>query len=226
MASLDFDTLREQMVQDQLEKRSIIDPRVLMAMRDVPRHLFVPSELQHLAYRDGPLPIGFDQTISQPFIVAYMSQCLQLSGHETVLEIGTGSGYQTAILCRLANRIITIEQNGMLADRASRTLDMLGIDNVELYQGDGSQGMPDMAPFDGILASAAVPAIPPVLLTQLGESGRLILPVGDTHSQYLQRAYRTGESWMLEQLIPVMFVLMRGRYGFPTSHAADSQEAG
>jgi protein-L-isoaspartate(D-aspartate) O-methyltransferase len=225
MASPDFNMLRQQMVQDQLEKRHITDPRVLMAMMDVPRHLFVPSELQHLAYRDGPLPIGYDQTISQPFIVAYMSQCLQLSGHETVLEIGTGSGYQTAVLCQLAGHVISIERNGMLADRASGVLDSLGIDNVEVYEGDGSQGMPDMAPYDAILVSAAVPAIPPMLLTQLGENGRLILPVGDAHTQYLQRAYRTGNTWAIEQLIPVMFVLMVGRYGFHSAHLSDSAPA-
>ncbi len=214
MASLDFNNLRDRMVQDQLEKRNISDPRVLMAMRDVPRHFFVPDELRHLAYRDGPLPIGYDQTISQPFIVAYMSQCLQLSGHETVLEIGTGSGYHTAVLCQLANRVITIERNGALAERAARNLEALDIENVEIYEGDGSQGLADMAPFDAIIASAAVPAIPQMLLSQLGEGGRLILPVGDSHSQYLQRVYRMGNAWQVEQLMGVMFVLMVGRYGF------------
>src|SRR5579871_6225919 len=133
MASLDFTNLRERMVQEQLEARNIFDPRVLTPMRDIPRHSFVPNELRHLAYRDGPLPIGFDQTISQPFIVAYMTQCLQLSGHETVLEIGTGSGYQTAILCQLAGHVISIERHGMLAERAAKNLEALGISNVEIH---------------------------------------------------------------------------------------------
>src|SRR5215475_1832109 len=170
MTSLDFNSLRMRMVQEQLEARNIFDPRVLMAMRDVPRHHFVPDELQHLAYHDGPLPIGQDQTISQPWIVAFMTQCLQLSGHENVLEIGTGSGYHTAILCQLAAHVTSIERNSVLAERAAQSLDELGITNVEIYEGDGSQGLPDMAPYDAIIASAAVPAVPTMLRAQLGES--------------------------------------------------------
>jgi protein-L-isoaspartate(D-aspartate) O-methyltransferase len=216
MASLDFNSLRERMVQEQLEARNIFDPRVLNAMRDIPRHYFVPDELRHLAYRDGPLPIGFEQTISQPFIVAYMSQCLQLSGHETVLEIGTGSGYQTAILCQLASHVISIERHGPLAESAAEKLEMLDIDNVEIHEGDGSQGLQDMAPFDAILVSAAAPAIPNVLMAQLAESGRMVLPIGDSYNQYLQRIYRMGNTWQVEQLIPAMFVLMIGRYGYTT----------
>jgi protein-L-isoaspartate(D-aspartate) O-methyltransferase len=214
MTSLDFNTLRERMVQEQIEARNIIDPRVLMAMRELPRHCFVPDELRHLAYHDKPLPIGQEQTISQPFIVAYTTQCLQLSGHENVLEIGTGSGYQTALLCRLARQVTSIERIGALAERAAETLGTLGIDNVEVHEGDGSQGLPDMAPYDAIIVSAAVPAIPQTLMSQLSEGGRLILPVGDNHNQYLQRVYRTGYTWTIEQLIPVLFVLMVGRYGF------------
>jgi len=214
MASLDFNSLRERMVQEQLEARNIYDPRVLGAMREIPRHFFVPSELRHLAYRDGPLPIGLEQTISQPFIVAFMTQCLQLSGHETVLEIGTGSGYQTAILCQLAHHVISIERHGMLAESAAQRLDELGIDNVEIHEGDGSQGLPDMAPFDAILVSAAVPAIPNTLMSQLADIGRMALPVGDSYSQYLNRVHRSANTWQVEWLMPVMFVLMIGRYGF------------
>ncbi|HLY26787.1 MAG TPA: protein-L-isoaspartate(D-aspartate) O-methyltransferase [Aggregatilineales bacterium] len=214
MTTLDFYNLRKRMVQEQLEARNIVDPRVLMAMADVPRHIFVPDELRHMAYHDGPLSIGQDQTISQPFIVAYMSQCLQLSGHENVLEIGTGSGYHTAILCQLAAHVTSIERNSILAERAAQNLDELGISNVEIYEGDGSQGMPDMAPYDAIVASAAVPAVPTMLRAQLGESGTLIMPVGDNHFQYLERTIRTGMTWHVEQIIPVMFVLMIGRYGF------------
>jgi protein-L-isoaspartate(D-aspartate) O-methyltransferase len=223
MATLDFNTLRERMVLEQLEARSIFDSRVLMAMRDVPRHYFVPDELRHLAYRDGPLPIGQEQTISQPFMVAYMTQCLQLSGHETILEIGTGSGYQTAVLCQLARHVISIERHAALAERAAATLDALGIDNVEIHEGDGSQGVPDMAPFDAIVVSAAAPAIPNTLMTQLGDGGRMVIPVGDTYSQYLQRVYRSGTTWQIEQLMPVMFVLMIGRYGFSSRVAGLEQ---
>jgi protein-L-isoaspartate(D-aspartate) O-methyltransferase len=223
MATLDFNNLRERMVQEQLEARNIFDPHVLNAMRDIPRHYFVPDELRHLAYRDGPLPIGQEQTISQPFIVAYMTQCLQLSGHETVLEIGTGSGYQTAILSQLARHVISIERHGALAERAATTLDALGIDNVEIHEGDGSQGLPDMAPFDAIVVSAAAPAIPNTLLTQMAESGRMVLPVGDSYSQYLQRVYRAGTTWQIEQMMPVMFVLMIGRYGYSARVAGFEQ---
>src|SRR5260221_6954517 len=158
-----------------------------MAMADVPRHHFVPNELRHLAYHDSPLAIGQDQTISQPFIVAYMTQCLQLSGHETVLEVGTGSGYHTAILAQLAAHVTTIERNGLLAERAAQKLDELGIENVEIHEGDGSQGLPDMAPFDAIVVSAAAPDVPNVLRPHLARAGRLVKPLGDDHNQALER---------------------------------------
>ncbi len=210
----DWQSLRECMVHDQLEARGISDQRVLTAMRDVPRHLFVPPELSHLAYRDGPLPIGQEQTISQPFIVAYMAQCLGLTGAETVLEIGTGSGYQTAILCQLARHVYSIERHDPLAERAAARLESLGVQNVELHVGDGSQGLPDMAPFDAIIVSAAAPALPTTLRAQLADGGCMVLPVGDSQTQYLELIRRTGNTWNIEQLIPVMFVLLIGRYGF------------
>ncbi len=210
----DWQHLRERMVQEQLETRGITDPRVLKVMRDVPRHQFLPQELQHLAYRDSPLPIGQEQTISQPYIVAYMTQCLGLTGVETVLEIGTGSGYQTAILCSMARYVYTMERHDALAERAAVNLDALGIENVEIHVGDGSQGLPDMAPFDAIVVSAAAPALPIALRAQLAEGGRMVLPVGDNHSQYLERVSRCGNTWNVEQLMPVMFVLLIGRYGF------------
>jgi protein-L-isoaspartate(D-aspartate) O-methyltransferase len=213
MTSLDFNNLRKRMVQEQLEARNINDPHVLAAMREIPRHHFVADELQHLAYHDGPLPIGFDQHISQPFIVGYMTQCLQLGGYETVLEIGTGSGYHTAILSQLAQNVISIERNGYLAERAAQKLDALGIENVEIHEGDGSQGLADMAPYDAIIVSAAVPAIPPTYMAQLSDGGRLVLAVGDSYYQYLERVCRTGNTWQVEQLIPVMFVLINSRHG-------------
>ncbi len=211
---MDYAELRERMVAVQLKNRDITDPRVLGAMRVVPRHLFVPADLQHLAYRDGPLPIGREQTISQPYIVALMSQCLMLSGHETVLEIGTGSGYQTAVLCELCAQVYSLERDQLLADQAATRLTDLGYENVEIYVGDGSQGLPDMAPYDAILVSAAAPAIPGPLRSQLADGGRLVLPVGDRDHQVLERVWRTGETWHIERLVSVMFVLLYGRYGF------------
>ncbi len=211
---MDYTALRERMVAEQLEARDIVDSRVLEAMRKVPRHLFVPPELQHLAYHDGPLPIGHDQTISQPYIVALMTQSLQLKGDETVLEVGTGSGYQTAVLCELCKQVYSVERDRFLASRAATRLTDLGYTNVEVYVGDGSQGLADMAPFDAILVSAAAPSIPGPLRTQLAEGGRLVLPVGDRTSQMLVRVRREGESWRIEDLAPVMFVLLYGRYGF------------
>ncbi|MCZ7543592.1 MAG: protein-L-isoaspartate(D-aspartate) O-methyltransferase [Anaerolineae bacterium] len=206
--------MRQRMVEEQLKSRDIADPRVLQAMQDVPRHRFVPDNLQHLAYRDSPLPIGQDQTISQPYIVALMTQALQLSGHETVLEVGTGSGYHTAILCELARQVFSLERYPELADRAGATLASLGYENVEIHVGDGSQGLPDMAPFDAIVVSAAAPGIPNPLRGQLAEGGRLVLPVGDRESQWLERIWRYGDTWNIERITLVMFVPLVGMHGF------------
>jgi protein-L-isoaspartate(D-aspartate) O-methyltransferase len=214
---MDYNNLREKMVREQLESRDITQPRVLEAMRQVPRHLFVPADLDHLAYRDGPLPIGRDQTISQPYIVALMTQSLMLNGDETVLEVGTGSGYQTAILCELCKQVYSLERDQLLADRAAARLAELDYDNLEIYVGDGSQGLPDMAPFDAIIVSAAAPSIPGPLRTQLADGGRLILPVGSRENQTLERVWRTGDVWHIERIAPVMFVLLYGRYGFSAS---------
>ncbi len=210
----DWQALREQMIQEQLTARQVTDMRVLAAMRDIPRHIFVAEELQHLAYRDSPLPIGQDQTISQPFIVGYMTQCLALTGQETVLEVGTGSGYQTAILCRLAKHVYTIERHDALAQQAAARLEQLDLHNVDFHVGDGTQGLADMAPFDAILITAAAPALPNTLRTQLAEGGRMVLPLGDSRNQYLERVSRTGDTWLIERLMAVMFVPLIGRYGF------------
>jgi len=210
-----YQNAREQMVIKQLQERGISDPRVLDAMRRVPRHEFVASELQHLAYRDCPLPIGEKQTISQPYIVALMSQMLKLSGHERVLEIGTGSGYQTAILCTLAGQVYSLERHARLADHAADVLARLDFDNVEIYVGDGSQGLPDMSPFDAIIVTAAAPALPGPLRTQLNpEGGRMVLPVGDDKDQYLEVVTRFGNRWQIERVTSVRFVPLIGRYGF------------
>jgi protein-L-isoaspartate(D-aspartate) O-methyltransferase len=209
---------REQMVVKQLMEREIYDQRVIQAMRHIPRHLFVAAELHHLAYRDCPLPIGDQQTISQPYIVALMSQMLALHGDERVLEVGTGSGYQTAVLCQLAAQVYSLERFPRLAERAAQTLTELACENVEIHVGDGSQGLPDMAPFDAIIVTAAAPALPGTLRSQLCEQGgRLVLPIGDDKEQYLEHITRYGNRWEIEQTVPVHFVPLIGRYGFRNS---------
>lgn len=214
MSEVDFKALRSRMVDEQLKSRDIVDPRVLQAMREVPRHLFVPEGYRQLAYRDGPLPIGQDQTISQPYIVALMTQLLHLCGHETVLEIGTGSGYQTAVLCELASEVFSLERHAELAGQAGRRLGRLGYENVDIHLGDGSQGLPDMAPFDAIIVSAAAPSVPSPLRSQLAEGGRLVLPVGSRESQWLERIWRHGDTWNIERVTPVVFVPLVGQNGF------------
>lgn len=210
----EFAVKREQMVRNQLVDRNIQDPRVLDAMRRVPRHAFVPDELRFAAYRDRPLPIGYEQTISQPYIVAVMLELLQLCGHETVLEVGTGSGYQTALLAELGAMVYSLECKPELAALAGRRLSDLGYDNVEIYKGDGSQGLADMGPYDAIIVGASAPSIPGPLMAQLREGGRLVLPVGDRDTQYLERVWRSDGEWHVEQLLPVVFVPLLGRYGF------------
>lgn len=210
-----FRALREQMVEEQLAARQITDPRVLEAMRRVPRHQFVPEEVQDHAYEDGPLPIGDDQTISQPFIVAAMTQLLHLQSHERVLEIGTGCGYQTAVLCEIAAYVFTLERHPRLAERASQTLHQLGYKNVDLHIGDGSQGLPDMSPFDAIVVTAAAPSVPGPLCWQLNpDGGRLVLPVGDAKHQELQRVWRRADQFEVDKVMTVRFVPLVGRFGF------------
>lgn len=210
-----FEQLRAQMVRDQLQDRDIHDARLLQVMLEIPRHAFVPPEFRDQAYADGPLPIGDGQTISQPYVVAVMTQELHLLGAERVLEIGTGSGYQTAVLCRLARYVYSIERSAWLAEHAAETLSSLGFDNVDLHIGDGSQGLPDMAPFNAIIVTAAAPSLPGPLCTQLDpHGGRMVIPVGDHRQQTLQRVTREGDQWHVEQVMAVKFVPLRGRYGF------------
>jgi protein-L-isoaspartate(D-aspartate) O-methyltransferase len=177
---------RERMVASQLRARGIRDERVLAAMARVPRHEFVPSEFRLQAYEDHPLPIGQDQTISQPYMVALMLEYLAVEPENTVLEIGTGSGYQSALLAELAKRVYTIERHLALANFAARDLARLGYSNVTVLVRDGSHGLPEHAPYERIIVSAAAPRVPPALLVQLSESGRMILPVGSEHVQELQ----------------------------------------
>lgn len=209
----DFLAERKRMAVHQLRSRGIRDPRVLEVFESTPRHLFVPAELRESAYADVPLPIGFKQTISQPFIAAYMTQALELTGVERVLEVGTGSGYQAAILSSLAREVHTVELIPALADRAASILADLGIANVFVHLGDGSQGWIESAPYDAIIVTAAAPHVPQPLLDQLAPHGRMILPVGETGVQELEFWRREGESFSHETLLPVAFVPLRGRDG-------------
>jgi protein-L-isoaspartate(D-aspartate) O-methyltransferase len=201
-------------VRQQLAARGIHDPRVLDAMRQTPRHRFVPREELAYAYADGPLPIGDGQTISQPYIVALMTQMLKLHGDETVLEIGTGSGYQAAVLARLARQVYTIERQASLAENARQVLQSLALTNVEITIGDGSLGLPQYAPYLAILVTAAAPEVPQPLLDQLAEGGRLVLPVGGRGMQFLEYWERHGQDYKHETGIPVAFVPLRGEYGW------------
>ncbi|MEA2680519.1 MAG: protein-L-isoaspartate(D-aspartate) O-methyltransferase [Candidatus Binataceae bacterium] len=213
--ALDLTEAREMMVADQLEQRGITDPRVLDAMRAVARDRFVPAELAEHAYDDGPLPIGSDQTISQPYMVALMSEVAMLRGSERVLEVGTGSGYQSVILSRLAAEVYSIEFLESLHDRARAILTSMGITNAHLRTGDGSNGWPDAAPFDAIIVTAAMPGVARPLLDQLAPEGRLIAPIGEDELQTLVRISRQDGSWREEYFGECRFVRMTGKYGFP-----------
>jgi protein-L-isoaspartate(D-aspartate) O-methyltransferase len=181
-----YSSLRRQMVDSQLRQRGIADERVLAAMERVSRHEFAPERYRDQAYEDHPLPIGQGQTISQPYIVAIMLDALQLSPTDKVLEIGTGSGYVTALLAELTARVISIERHESLAESARGLLAALGYSNVNVVTGDGTQGFPEAAPYDAIVVSAAAADMPPALITQLGEGGRMIIPVGSEDSQQLR----------------------------------------
>ena len=207
---IDWASEREHMVRWQIEARGVHDPAVLAAMRSVPRHEFVPPEYIDLAYSDRPLPIGFDQTISQPYIVAYMTEALEPHPQDRVLEVGTGSGYQAAVLAEIVDRVYTLEITPVLARRAARTLRALGYRNVFVIAADGRQGLPRAAPFDAILLAAAPARIPEALVDQLAEGGRMVGPVGDGFEQVLRRWRRRGGRLVAEDLIPVRFVPMTG----------------
>ncbi len=217
---------REDMIQNQLIPRGIDDSRVLDAMRRVPRHVFLPKHARRVAYKDGALPIGNHQTISQPYIVALMTQMLELTGDEHVLEVGTGSGYQTALLCELAASVVSLERYPVLAGRAGDVLTRLGYDNVEIYIGDGTQGLADMAPYDAIIVTAAAPALPEPLRLQMSSAGgRMVIPIGSRQQQTLERVRREENSWTMERTIPVRFVPLVGSHGFqPADADGEDQE--
>ena len=202
------------MVEEQLEKRGISDPRVLAAMRTVARDRFIPPELSDHAYDDGPLPIGEAQTISQPYMVALTCEAAQLTGSERVLEIGTGSGYEAAVLSHLAAQVYSIESIPHLYDRARIILQAVGASNVSLRLGDGSFGWPEEAPFDAIVVSAAMPGVPTTLLAQLKPDGRLVAPIGEEELQSLVRIGRKSGHWQEEYFGECRFVKMTGKHGF------------
>jgi protein-L-isoaspartate(D-aspartate) O-methyltransferase len=198
----------EVMLITQIMGRGVKDPRVLAAMRKVPRHEFVPAEFRHRAYEDTPLPIGEGQTISQPYIVAFMSEQLHLNPTDRVLEIGTGCGYQTAVLAELVAEVYSVEILSPLAQRAWRTLERLGYRNVHLRRGDGYNGWAEHAPYDAIIVTCAPPAIPPPLADQLKEGGTLVIPLGDHSSQQLHLLRKIGGKLRRVTTIPVLFVPM------------------
>lgn len=202
------------MVQDQLQGRDIHDPRTLAAMAEVPRHWFVDDAMQGRAYGDHPLPIGAGQTISQPYIVAYMTQALGLQGKEKVLEIGTGSGYQAAILSRLCSQVFTVERINSLLAGARRIFDRLRFYNIRSKLDDGTLGWAEFGPYDAIIVTAGGPEIPEPLIAQLADPGRLIIPVGDQHEQVLQLLEKKEGQVILTLLAGVRFVDLVGEYGW------------
>jgi len=213
----ELDEARREMVAEQIRERGIVTPAVLEAFLAVPRHEFVPPEYLPLAYTDQPLPIGEGQTISQPFMVAAMTEALELTGSERVLEVGTGSGYQAAVLSRLAREVFSVESHASLAEAAAERLTRLGCTNVHIRTGDGTLGWPEHAPYDAIVVTAAAPRVPPPLADQLAEGGRLVIPVGDEHQQELLRLRKKGAQMLSEVLHYCRFVPLVGRYGWPAA---------
>ncbi|UCG62717.1 MAG: protein-L-isoaspartate(D-aspartate) O-methyltransferase [Candidatus Zixiibacteriota bacterium] len=212
-SNLDYASLREDMVKYQIARRGVKDRAVLDAMRTVPRHLFIPESLRHEAYEDGPLPIGCDQTISQPYVVASMTEELELSHESRVLEIGTGSGYQAAVIAEIAKEVYTIEIVSKLLEKARALFETLHYRNIHTRLGDGSSGWPEYAPFDGIILTAAAPRIPAALIEQLSPSGIMVLPLRGpmSDSQDLVKVRKTENGLERESLYGVRFVPMTGR---------------
>ena len=211
---LDYIRTREKMVQEQIIDRGIKDPRVIEAMRKIPRHLFVPDALLGRAYGDTALPIGDGQTITQAYMVAYMSEALGLQGSERVLEVGTGSGYQAAVLACLAERVYSVERIRSLLERARKTLDRIHCHNVVTGLSDGSYGWQEEAPFDAILITAGAPSLPQPLVDQLKTGGTMVIPVGERNSQRLIRVRKDSRGWSEEDLMECNFVALVGEYGW------------
>jgi protein-L-isoaspartate(D-aspartate) O-methyltransferase len=209
-----YQSLRDEMVEHQIKARGVHDPRVLEAMRRIPRHLFVPEPNRPRAYEDKPLPVGEGQTISQPYIVGWMTELLRLDGHETVLEIGTGTGYQAAVLGILARKVYTMERLEPLAKSARRRLEKLGFKNIEVTVGDGSKGFPEHAPYHGIIVTAGSPQVPQALVEQLADGGRLVIPVGTSSMQMLTIVEKHGDTISSTEKGSCVFVPLVGKYGW------------
>jgi protein-L-isoaspartate(D-aspartate) O-methyltransferase len=205
---------RQAMVEQQLRRRGIHDERVLRAMEEVPRHEFIPEARRYRAYQDEPVPIGEEQTISQPYIVAVMTQLLAVEPENTVLEVGTGTGYQAAVLSRLARQVYTVERHTSLADTAREIFQRLGYENIDVVVGDGTRGLPERAPYDRILVAAAAPSVPAPLIDQLAEDGRIIIPVGTSDIQVLQLIRKNQGQIFTSNLEGCRFVPLIGEGGF------------
>jgi protein-L-isoaspartate(D-aspartate) O-methyltransferase len=214
---MDLHSMRELMVEEQLIPRGINDSRVLDAMRKIPRHLFFDESMWYRAYDDMALPIGEGQTMSQPYMVAIMTQLLELKGEEKILEIGTGSGYQAAVLAELAGEVYTIERISVLSERAMKAIRGLGYKNVHFRVGDGTVGWPEMGPFDRITVTAGTPEIPRPLVGQLSEGGIVVAPVGDRFSQQLVKGVKLKDILSKELHTPCVFVPLVGEYGWKSS---------
>jgi protein-L-isoaspartate(D-aspartate) O-methyltransferase len=209
-----YNGLRDIMVRRQIGARGVEDERVLEAMLKVPRHLFVPNNLRERAYDDSPLPIGDGQTISQPYMVAWMTELLALKESDRVLEVGTGSGYQAAILCELAKEVFSVEKYSSLASQAEERLRTLGYRNIKVRVGDGTLGWPEEAPFDGIIVTAGSPSVPQPLLEQLADGGRLVIPVGSSGMQMLNLIRRKGNEYLTSEEGTCVFVPLVGKHGW------------
>ena len=213
----DYEQARHEMVETQIRKRHVTNNRVLECLERVPRHEFVPAEFRTRAYEDAPLPIGEGQTISQPYIVAAMTAALGLQGNERVLEIGTGFGYQAAVLACLAREVFSVEFRAALATQASERLSRLGYTNVHVHCGDGTLGLPEFAPYDAILVAAAAPSVPTPLLSQLADGGRMVVPVGGVENQDLRLIERSHDTFRTTTLEPCRFVPLLGVHGWKDS---------
>ncbi len=222
----DFAVARRRMVREQIAAAGLEAPRVLKVMQEVPRHLFVPKLLRHRAHQPSALPIGFGQTISRPFTVGLMTTLLELQGHEHVLEVGTGSGYQGAVLACLAHSVVSVERIKPLADHARRTLAELGYDNITVLAHDGIEGMFDQAPYDAIMVTACAPQLPPLLVNQLKDGGCLLIPVNKGREQILYRYKRRGEEVLVEQSVSCRFVPLLAGVEQAATDTADPSAGG
>ena len=211
---INYEKERRRMVDEQIAGRGVKDERVLAVMRKIPRHEFLPEGIRGMAYNDSALPLGEGQTMSQPYMVAIMTELLGLKGTERVLEIGTGSGYQAAVLAELCQKVYTVERIKTIADKARATLDRLGYKSVAIKIYDGTYGWKEMAPYDAIIVTAGSPDIPAPLVEQLKEGGRMVIPVGDRYGQQLITVVKTAEGMSTERSIPCVFVPLIGNHGW------------